>query len=100
VFWPIQAAHVSRIAARVAAPLERVERTVRPPAVVFVRGVQPAPPWTWVYGRPNPRPDLDDPILYVRDLGDRDPAFIALHPDRRPYRLEYRNGDFHVEPMR
>ncbi len=42
---------------------------------------------SWVVGRPNPSPDLDDDILYVQSVDPRRNYFFARnrHPDRVPY---------------
>lgn len=92
LFWPPQITHLRAVARHVAAPLQAVKRTVEPPALVFVAGVQGATPHSWVYGRPNPDPGLTDPVLYVRHLGDRDLEFWRLHPKRRAYLLDYETG--------
>ncbi len=99
LFWPPQLAHLRALSAGVAEPLRMVENTVERPAVVFVDRVQPDHPRSWVYGRPDPRPDLSDPILYVRNLGREDAAFWRLHPERHPYYLGYNDGRFTVVPL-
>jgi hypothetical protein len=99
LFWPVQIRHLRDLTARVRAPLAAVERTVRPPALVFTGAVQPPRPGSWVYGRPNPKPDLSDPILYVRDLGPRNTALWRAHPERRAYRLDVGPDGPRVEPL-
>jgi hypothetical protein len=99
VFWPIQLAHVSGVAAHVAKPVRVVESKVEPPALVFVSNMQPRPARTWVFGRPNPRPDLSDPILYVRDLGPKNMNYWRIHPGRRAYRLVYEDTEPKIVPM-
>lgn len=89
LFWPGQAAHVREVSGYAAEPLESVRSKVELPALVFVSNVQPPEARTWVFGRPNPKPDLSDPILYVRDLGPTNLAFWKAHPDRKPYRMQY-----------
>lgn len=88
LFWPVQVRHLRAVTARVRAPLAAVERTVRPPALVFTVTVQGPEPESWVFGHPNPGPDLGDPILYVRDRGPGNDALRRLHPGRRAYRLD------------
>lgn len=44
---------------------------------------------SWVVSRPNPRPGLDDDILYVKSVGPQRNYFFARnrHPDRIPYKI-------------
>ncbi len=100
VFWPPQLTHLRSVVAAVEDPLELVRSEVEPNALVFVSNVQPPVGRCWVYGRPVPRPDLSDPILYVRDLGEKNLAFWRIHSDRTPYRLEWREDRFQVLPLR
>lgn len=69
VFWPSEIRHLREVSAAVREPLRRVEAVAVPPALVFVEAVQTVPPSSWVFGRPNPGPGLEDPILYVLDRG-------------------------------
>jgi len=96
MFWPVTVAHLDRLSANVAAPLRAIERGVEPPAVVFVRDPGLANGQSWVFGRPNPRPDLSDPILIVRDLGPANRDLMRLLPGRRGYALELMPGDYRV----
>lgn len=98
-FWPGRIQHLESIAERVRLPYREVERVVEPPAVVFTANVQPTPPWSWVFGRPNPSPGLDDPILYVRDGGPANADFMRRFPGRRPYRLDFEGREPRVTPL-
>ncbi len=99
IFWPPQVQHLRELTAGIAEPWAEVRATVDPPAIVFVNSTQEQPARSWVYGRPNPRPDLSDPILYVADLGTSNVRFWERHRERRPYRLSVRDGRAVVEPL-
>ncbi len=100
IFWPPHLRHLRAVSEAVAEPLRVVENEVEPPAVVFVTNVQLPVGRSWVYGRPNPRPDLSDPVIYVRDLGPDDRRLMALMPQRRAYRLVVDGDRFRAVPMR
>jgi len=91
-FWPARVTHLRELSAHVRAPLDAVAETVETPAVVFTGSFQPRRPWSWVYGRPDPDPTLSDPIIYVRDGGSGNIAFLTRYPGRHPYRLRF-DGD-------
>ena len=99
IFWPPQVHHLRELSAGIAEPRAVVRTAVDPPAIVFVNSTQDQPAQSWVYGRPNPRPDLSDPILYVADLGTSNVRFWERHRERRPYRLSARDGRYVVEPL-
>ena len=99
LFWPIQVRHLDELADRISGPLQFVESEVEVPALVFVSSMQARPRSSWVFGHPNPRADLEDPILYVRDMGRANMRYIRLHPDRRAYRLIFRGLDPALEPL-
>jgi Dolichyl-phosphate-mannose-protein mannosyltransferase len=99
LFWPVMIAHLDRLSAGVAAPLEAIERGVETPAVVFVRDPGLGNGQSWVFGRPNPRPDLSDAILLVRDLGPADRELLRMLPGRYGYQVELLPGDFRVRPI-
>jgi hypothetical protein len=99
IFWPPQVDHLRKLSAGIAEPWATVHATVDPPALVFVNSSQMQPAQSWVYGHPNPRPDLSDPILYVADLGASNVRFWELHRERRPYQLIARDGRYVVEPL-
>jgi hypothetical protein len=71
-------------------------------AVVFVRslGALEFPPGSWAYYPRNPSPDLTDPVLYVRDLGEpRNRDLIRLMPDRKPFWLGVKDGQLVLAPV-
>ncbi len=84
------------------APYDLVETARLERAVVFVRslGALDFPPWSWAYSPRNPSPDLTDPVLYVRDLGEaRNRVLIQLMPDRTPFWLGVRDGRLVLVPL-
>ena len=99
MFWPVQIRHLDSLADRIAAPLRFVESEVEVPALVFVSSMQARPRNSWVFGHPNARPDLSDPILFVRDIGRSNMQYIRLHPERRAYRLIFEGTEPALEPL-
>ncbi|HET9233741.1 MAG TPA: glycosyltransferase family 39 protein [Candidatus Eisenbacteria bacterium] len=99
VFWPATIRHLDQLSRGVAAPLEAIERGVERPAVVFVPDPGFGDGESWVFGRPNPRPDLSDPVLYVRDLGAADRDLLRALPGRRGYRFQRLPGDVRLLPI-
>jgi hypothetical protein len=71
-------------------------------ALVFVHNL-PAlhvEPGAWVYYHRNPRPDLSDRVLFVRDLGpERDKILAARLAPRVPYVMGMRDGKLVLEPL-
>jgi len=96
VFWPVAIAHLDRVSASVAKPLHAIERGVEPPAVVFVPRGGLVSGESWVFGRPNPRPDLSDPVLLVGDLGSANRELLRVLRDRHGYMLESLPGEVRV----
>jgi len=99
LFWPPQIGQLREVSRAVAEPLRVVEEMVEPPAVVFVTNVQFPRGRSWVYGRPNPRPGLDDPVLFLRDLGPKNVEALRRLPERRAYRLVVKDDRFEVIPL-
>jgi len=99
IFWPPRIRHVHEVTSRVAEPLRLVEKNVRTPALVFVTGMQRPPAGSWVYGFPNPHPDLSDPILYVKDLEREDLDLLPYYPKRHAYRLVVGDEGFRLVPI-
>jgi len=57
-------------------------------------------PWSWVYYLGSPLPRLDDPVLYVRDLGEeRNKQLIRFLPDRAPHWMGMHNGQLVLVPV-
>jgi Dolichyl-phosphate-mannose-protein mannosyltransferase len=64
--------------------------------------LRPSDQGSWVAGRPNPWPDLHDPVLFVRDHGaDQNRAFARRqHPTHALYRLRWEpDGGLVVETL-
>ncbi len=103
VFLPIHAASLREMSQIARAPYELVESQGLDRAVVFVHSL-PAllvPPGAWVYLHRNPRPDLLDPVLFVRHLGpDRDTQLMRFFPDRKAYIMGMQDGRLIVTPVR
>ena len=99
VFWPVTIRHLDRLSRGIAAPLEAIEHGVERPAVVFVPDPGLGDGKSWVFGRPNPRPDLSDPVLYVRDLGAADRDLLRALPGRRGYLFQRLPGDYRLLPI-
>jgi len=69
------------------------------PALLFCdEYLRPDDPGSWVAGRPNPWPDLHDPILFVRDHGtERNREFAQRrYPVHALYRLRWDPEGGHV----
>jgi hypothetical protein len=102
-FLPIHAASLREMSQITRAPYELVESQGLDRAVVFVHSL-PAllvPPGAWVYFHRNPRPDLLDPVLFVRHLGpDRDTQLMRFFPDRKAYIMGMQDGRLIVTPVR
>jgi hypothetical protein len=102
LYVPLYLGSLSAMARVVRAPYELVEAAGLERAVVFVRsrGALDIPPWSWAYYPRNPSPGLDDPVLYVRDLGEeRNRQLIGLLPDRAPYWMGMRDGQLTLVPL-
>lgn len=102
VFLPIHAASLRDMSEITRAPYELVESQGLERAVVFVHSL-PAlmvPPGAWVYFHRSPRPDLLDPVLFVRHLGrERDAQLMQFFPGRRAYMMGMRDGKLTVSPV-
>jgi hypothetical protein len=102
LYVPLYLGSLSAMARVVRAPYELVEAAGLERAVVFVRsrGALDIPPWSWAYYPRNPSPGLDDPVLYVRDLGEeRNRQLIGFLPDRAPYWMGMRDGQLTLVPL-
>lgn len=102
VFLPIHAASLREMSQITRAPYELVESQGLDRAVVFVHSL-PAlmvHPGAWVYFHRNPRPDLLDPVLFVRHLGpERDARLMRAFPDRKAYIMGMHDGRLVVTPV-
>lgn len=99
IFWPVQVTQIESVIANVARPLTVARDQVQEPALIFVGSMQPKTPGSWVFGRPNPEPDLSDPILWVRDRGKDNVNYRRLHPSRRAYRLTFSGSEPRLESL-
>jgi hypothetical protein len=102
VFLPIHAASLRGMSQITRAPYELVESQGLDRAVVFVHSL-PAlmvHPGAWVYFHRNPRPDLLDPVLFVRHLGpEHDSRLMRAFPDRKAYIMGMHDGRLIVTPV-
>jgi 4-amino-4-deoxy-L-arabinose transferase-like glycosyltransferase len=101
-FVPVQLASLQLMSGIARAPYDLVAARGLDRALVFVHGL-PAlhvEPGAWVYYHRNPRPDLSDPVLFVRDLGpERDKVLAARLAPRAPYVMGMRGGKLVLEPL-
>jgi hypothetical protein len=101
-FVPVQLASLQLMSGIARAPYDLVAARGLDRALVFVHGL-PAlhvEPGAWVYYHRNPRPDLPDPVLFVRDLGpERDKVLAARLAPRAPYVMGMRGGKLVLEPL-
>jgi len=101
-FVPFEVASLRLMAEITRAPYDLVEARGLNHAVVFV-GRLPAlnvSPGSWAYYHRNNSPDLDDPVLFVRDLGaERNKVLIKYLADRSPYWLGMTDGRLVLEPI-
>jgi hypothetical protein len=102
VFLPIHAASLREMSQITRAPYELVESQGLDRAVVFVHSL-PAlmvHPGAWVYFHRNPRPDLLDPVLFVRHLGpERGTQLMRAFPDRKAFIMGMHDGRLIVTPV-
>ena len=102
VFLPIHAASLREMSLIARAPYDLVEGVGLDRAVVFVDSLPALQvfPGAWVYFHRNPRPDLQDPVLFVRDLGpSRDARLMLAFPVRRGYVMGMRDGRLTLAPL-
>lgn len=102
LYLPLYLGSLSAMAKVARAPYDLVESARLDHAVVFVRsrGTLDIPPWSWVYYLGSPSPRLDDPVLYVRDLGEeRNKQLIRFLPDRALHRMGMQNGQLVLVPL-
>ena len=102
VFVPAQVASLRLMADIARAPYDLVKAEQLTHAVVFVHSL-PArhqAPGAWVYHHRNPRPDLSDDVLFVRDLGrHRNADLVRYLGDRTPYVMGMRDGRLVLVPV-
>ena len=102
LYVPLYVGSLSAMATLARAPYDLVETARLDHAVVFVRslGALDFPPWSWAYYPRNPSPNLADPVLYVRDLGEpRNRDLIRFMPNRTPFWLGIKDGRLVLVPL-
>jgi hypothetical protein len=102
LYLPLYLGSLSAMASLARAPYDLVAAARLDHAVVFVRtlGALEFPPLSWAYYPRNPSPDLGDPVLYVRDLGEpRNRDLIRFMPDRQPFWMGIQNGRLVLMPL-
>lgn len=102
VFLPIHAASLREMSLIARAPYDLVADAGLDRAIVFVDSLPALRvfPGAWVYYHRNPRPDLLDRVLFVRDLGlDRDKQLMRVFPDRKGYVMAMRDGRLTITPL-
>jgi len=101
-FAPFEIMSLRLMAEVTQAPYDLVKERGLNDAVVFVRSL-PArhlSPGSWAYFHRNNSPDLDDPVLFVRDLGpERNKALMRWLPDRTPYWMGMSDGRLVLQPI-
>ena len=101
-FHRAQVAPLRATAANARAPFEAaMAATGDERAVVLVPdALGPFPPRSWVFGRPQPWPDLRDRVLFLRYVPGADMVVPEAFPDRRAFRLEWGPRDgFELVPV-
>ena len=102
LYLPIYLGSLSATAGVARAPYDLVESARLDRAVVFVRsrGALEIAPGSWAYYPEMPSPGLDDPVLYVPDLGEeRNRELIRFLPDRSPHWMGIQNGQLVLVPV-
>jgi hypothetical protein len=102
VFLPIHAASLREMSLIARAPYDLVEEVGLDRAVVFVDSLPALQvfPGAWVYFHRNPRPDLQDRVLFVRDLGPAwDARLMQAFPGRLGYLMGMRDGRLTLAPL-
>jgi hypothetical protein len=102
LYLPLYVGSLRAMASVARAPYDLVSAARLDRAVVFVRslGALDFAPGSWAYYPRNASPALDDPILYVRDLGEaRNRDLFRFLPDRRPFWMGVQNGQLVLIPL-
>ena len=103
-FHRVQIRETRALVDRINEPYEKAEEEAQKPALVFMDYyLNPVVKiaGSWVAGRRNNSPDLNDEILYVRHISDEeDRLLIESMPERHAYRLWYDfEGELNFEPV-
>jgi len=110
-FWPVEWRSMEAMATLTRAPDRLVEERGLQNVVIFVSASQGVgellpgsvfPPGTWAYFHRNPDPDLNDPVLFVRDLGPSlDRTLLQSLRGRKGFRLVFHKSErtFSLDPL-
>jgi hypothetical protein len=101
-FVPFEVVSLRLMANVARAPYDLVEERRLDRALVFVRSLpaQHVSPGSWAYFHRNNSPDLDDPVLFVRDLGpERNQVLVRYLPARTPYWMGMSDGRLVLHPI-
>lgn len=102
VYVPLYGSALRSMSTVARAPYDLVERQGVRRAVVFVHSL-PGLTWrpgTWVYYHRNNSPELDDPVLFVRDLGPRNADLMRALPDRSAFAMGVRENQLLLVPVK
>ncbi len=101
-FAPFEIVSLRLMADVTQAPYDLVEKHGLNHALVFVRSLpaQHVSPGSWAYFHRNNSPDLDDSVLFVRDLGpERNQVLMRYLPARTPYWMGMSDGRLVLHPI-
>jgi hypothetical protein len=102
VYVPVYGSSLRSMSTLARAPYDLVERHGLRHAVVFVHSL-PGLTWrpgTWVYYHRNNSPDLDDPVLFVRDFGPKNAELMRALPDRAAFAMGVRENQLLLVPVK
>jgi 4-amino-4-deoxy-L-arabinose transferase-like glycosyltransferase len=88
-FVPSQALWLWRSGRVTSVPYRTAQNAHLSNAVVFVKAMPSTvlPPHSWAYFHRNPAPDLSDPVIWVKDLGEERDRELVRALGRQGYRL-------------
>ena len=100
-FVPTQAWWLWRSSRVVSVPYRVAESQHLSNALVFVDKMpsRVLPPHSWAYFHRNPAPDLTDPVIWVKDLGDERNRELMRFLGRKGYRLIPPGDTVRLEPI-
>jgi len=99
-FIPVQVSSLRLSTEIVKAPYELAAREKLDHAIVFVHSIPSLlkEPGSWVHHHRNNSPDLSDPVLFVRDLGEKNGELMRFLPNRKAYVMGMRGRDLILIP--
>jgi hypothetical protein len=101
-FVPFEAVSLRLMADITQAPYDLVESRRLQNALVFVRSLPATTlaPGSWALYHRNNSPSLQDPVLFVRDLGtERNKDLMRYFPDRAAYLMQMRGTELVLLPL-